>query len=160
MVVITTVPKMVYDVVTDVHIPDTEMVKTRKHFDAALPRALQLEKKKLPVLPIVFVSMKESCEKIYANITSAPVIYNSPVRLEFESIVCARCGIHAQIINKERVAAYITGPVFGSIPYDESTCHPLCIPKFTKIERFFGGVTHIITFKRFLGKMAHFWHFG
>lgn len=154
MVVVATMPADVYKYAPDCKLSDDSMTKTRKYFDIALSRALSKEKN-LPKPPIVFISMMDSCETIYRNIDEAPVACDG-IRLEFESVVCARCGIIEQTINSERVAAYISGPVSGTIPYDESTCHPLLVPKYTKVVRFFGGVAHLITLKKFLGKWPTF----
>ena len=156
MVVIATLPAEVYEITTDsIVFPESSMAKTRKHFDIALSNALPKEKKALPKPPIIFVSLRDSCETIFKNINEATVASNEVI-LEFDPMVCARCGIKAQMIKSEKIAAYTGDGESSIIPYDESTCHPLLVPKYTRVEKFFGGVAHLLTLKKFLGKWPSF----
>ena len=71
-------------------------------------------------------------------------------------MVCACCGIMAKMIKTEKIAAYTGESESSVIPYEESTCHPLLVPKYTRVEKFFGGVAHLLTLKKFLGKWPSF----
>ena len=138
---------------------DAEM-KTRKKFQEALnyvlPRGEQLPNLKPP---IIFISMNDSCEDIYAKIESAAVIYDG-VRLEFDHRTCARCGLKAKFLgegDKEvKVACFAGEDPSKSIPYDESHCHPMIISKYWTITKVLGGIAHVVTGKMFLGKWPDF----
>ena len=154
MVVIATLPTETYECIAPdqpVKFPELSMVKTRKYFDIALANALPKEKKPLPKPPIVFISLTDSCETVFGNIDKAAVASNQ-VTLKFEPMICARCGIKAKMIKSEKIAAYTDDSESSVIPYDESTCHPMLVPKYTSVAKFFGGVAHLLTFKQFLGK--------
>ena len=162
MVLIATVNPDVYQYLQPGVTPfsnDAEM-KTRKKFQEALSLVLP-HGEQLPDLkpPIVFISMNDTCEDIYAKIESAPVIFDG-VRLEFSHQTCARCGIKAKFLGegeKEvKVACYIGEDPSQSTPYEESHCHPMIIPKYWKITKVLGGIAHVITGKKFLGKWPDF----
>ena len=154
MVVIATLPAEVYEIAPGpVVFPDTAMAKTCKHFDIALSHALPNEKKDLPKPPIMFISLTDSCETVFANIDKA-IVASKEIELDFEPMVCDCCGIKTKMIKSEKIAAY-TGEG-DAIPYDESTCHPLLVSKYTKVVKFLGGVAHLLTLKKFLGKWPSF----
>ncbi len=156
MVVIVTIPAEVYKISQGpVVFPEAAMKDTRKHFDIALSHALPNEKKALPKPPIVFVSLTDSCETIFANINEATVT-SDEVKLEFDPMVCARCGIKAGMIKSEKIAVYSGENDSSVIPYNESTCHPMLVPKYTRVRKFFGGIAHLLTMKKFLGKWPSF----
>ena len=156
MVVIATLPAEVYEFAADkVVFSDAHLDKTRKNFDIALSRALPNEKGNLPKPPIVFISLMDSCEAILENIDKA-VVASDQIELEFDPMVCARCGVKAKIIKSEKVAVYTDENESNTIPYEESTCHPFLVPKYTKVVKFFGGVAHLLTLKRFMGKWPSF----
>jgi hypothetical protein len=162
MVLIATVNPDVYQYLQPGVTPfsnDAEM-KTRKKFREALnlvlPPGEQLPDQKPP---IVFISMNDTCEDIYVKIKSAPAICDE-IRLAFSHQTCAKCGIKAKFLGaggKEvKVACYVGQDPSQSIPYKESLCHPLIISKYWKITKVFGGIAHVITAKRFLGKWPNF----
>ena len=162
MVLIATVNPDVYQYLQPGVTPfsnDAEM-KTRQKFEEALsfvlPPGEQLPDQKPP---IVFISMNDTCEEIYTKILSAPVISDG-MRLEFSHQTCARCGIKAKFLGggeKEvKVACYAGEDPSQSTPYKESLCHPMIISKYWKITKVLGGIAHVITRKKFLGKWPDF----
>ena len=162
MVLIATVNPDVYQYLQPGVTPfsnDAEM-KTRQKFNEALRYVLP-EGEQLPDLkpPIVFISMNDSCEDIYAKIQSAPVIFPE-IRLAFDQATCARCGIKAKFLgegDKEvKVACYAGDDPSKCIPYDETLCHPMIISKYWTITKVLGGIAHVITGKKFLGKWPDF----
>ena len=162
MVLIATVNPDVYQYLQPGVMPfsnDAEM-KTRTKFQEALnfvlPAGEQLPDQKPP---IVFISMNDTCEDIYAKIKSAPVICDG-MRLAFSHQTCAQCGIKAKFLGEGgeevKVACYIGEDPSQSIPYKESLCHPLIISKYWKITKVLGGIAHVITGKKFIGKWPDF----
>ena len=159
MVLCTTMSPDVYEFLLPGVIPfssDSEM-RTHKLFQMALNFMLPTGEQ-LPDLkpPIVFISMNDTCEDIYAKIQSAPVICDG-IRLAFTHQTCARCGIKVKFLGMgEKIACYIKEDPSQSIPYEESLCHPLIISKYWKITKVLGGITHVITAKKYLGKWLNF----
>lgn len=162
MVLIATVNPDVYQYLQPGVTPfsnDAEM-KTRLKFQEALsyvlPQGEQLPNHKPP---IVFISMNDSCKEIFVKVDSAPVIFDG-VRLQFDHRTCARCGLKARFLgegDKEvKVACYAGEDPSKSIPYEESHCHPMIISKYWTITKVLGGIAHVITGKRFIGKWPDF----
>jgi hypothetical protein len=160
MVLVATVNPDVYQYIPPDVVPfsnDAER-KTRNKFDETLKRVLP-KGERLPSEkpPIIFLSMNDSCEDIFWKIKHAPVIIDR-VRLAFDHPTCSRCGIKAKFIRDKqtKVACYAGEDPMKSIPYEESLCHPLIIPKYWEITKIVGGIAHFITRKKFLGKWPNF----
>ena len=160
MVLVATVNPDVYQYIPPDVVPfsnDAEQ-KTRRKFQETLSRVLpQGERLPSEKPPIIFLSMNDSCEDIYWKIKHAPVIIDK-VRLAFDYPTCSRCGIKAKFIRDKqtKVACYVGEDPTKSIPYEESLCHPLIIPKYWEITKIVGGIAHFITRKKFLGKWPDF----
>lgn len=158
MVLVTTMHASVYKHLppgTDADLFDEEDVRTtRENFQRALRRVLP-HVEPLPKPPIVFVSMLDSCEAIFNKVHRAPVAKNL-VKLMFDSETCARCGIKTKMLGQEKVACYFGQNPSDTIPYEESTCHPLFIPKYSKVIKVLGGIAHLLTFGVFMGKWPSF----
>ena len=124
-----------------------DIQNTEKYFQEALRHVLP-NREYLPKPPIVFVSMRDSCEEIFDKIDRAPVA-KEVVELAFQSQICARCGITTKIVHGERIACYYGPDPDQSIPYKQSTCHPLFVPKYSKFVKILGGIAHVLTFHAF-----------
>ena len=154
MVVAATMPSEAFEDGNKVTLSDRAIAQTRQNFKAVLSRVFPGEREKdLPDPPVIFISMADTCETVLANIMNAPVARNH-ITLKFDTQMCARCGGETKAVKSEKVAVHYTGE--NTIPYLESTCHPLFIPKYTKVDRFFGGVAHLITLRQFVGKWPSF----
>ena len=127
---------------------------TEKYFQEALRHVLP-NRECLPKPPIVFVSMRDSCEEIFNKIDHALVV-KPVVELAFQSQICARCGITIKIVHGERIACYYGPDPDQSVPYKQSTCHPLFIPKYSKFIKILGEIAHVLTFRAFVGSWPGF----
>ena len=158
MVVVATLPTEVYE-----HIPDettnlfseANFEQTRTHLQEAIREIFKCSD--VPEPPLIFISLFDTCEAVLHKVQSSRV-RQERIQLEFSCSLCARCGstiveegqgdaTAAHVLHKDRQ---------GSISQDESTCHPLMIPKYTKVEKFFGGIAHLITFRKYVGKWPSF----
>ena len=77
-------------------------------------------------------------------------------RLSFEDR-CTRCAVklvYEKLETGEVVPVAVVYPNGDQDFYDHSFCHPLFIPRYTKVQRFFGGVAHILTFG--IGKLYEY----
>ncbi len=157
MVVITTLsPEAYYGDASKVVFPEKAKVTTKKCFNAALSLVLPNEKN-LPEPPFLFISMADTCETILTNVKSACVACDY-VNLQFNTLICARCSSKTKTVESQRVAVYTDESEINTIPYNESTCHPLFIPKYTDVIRFFGGIVYVISgrtlFKDYLDEVC------
>ena len=154
MVVAATMPEEVFEDGNTVKFSGRALSQTKHHLAIVLSCVFPGERD-LPDPPLVFISMADTCETVLAKLMNAPVACDH-VMLEFDTQVCARCGSKAQVVKSERVAVYIDETEADTIPYDESKCHPLFIPKYTKVDRILGGIAHLVTLGRFLGRWPTF----
>ncbi len=155
-----------------------EIETTRFYFQEAL--RIVLERDDVPKPPIIFMSLWDTCEDVLRKIKESKVSREG-VNLNFNPSTCARCGIKIGQLKEEEhkrakshslpgdSAAATDGAASGevisvathgswsaAIPYEDSTCHPMLIPKYTIIQKIMGGIVHLVTFKAFLGKWPDF----
>ena len=163
MVLVATVNPDIYRYIPENILPfsDDAKMTTRVNFQEALTQLLPQEEQ-LPggKLPIVFISMHDSCEAIMAKIKDAAVL-RSEFRLAFDHRTCVRCGLKAKILTyknnkKKRVACYLGQDPSVSIPYEESLCHPMIVSKYWTITKIVGGIAHFITRRKYEGKWPDF----
>ena len=154
MVVAATMPSEAFDDGNRVTLSGASLAKTKQNFVALLSRVFPGEKN-LPDPPVVYISMADTCEAVYATVMGARVACDH-IRLELDTLICARCGSRAKLVNSEKVAVYTDETETNTKPYEESKCHPLFIPKYTKVDRILGGIAHVITLGRFLGRWPNF----
>ena len=158
MVLIATVTPDVYQFIPPGVIPfsDREYAKTRKNFQSTIGRVLPKDVLPKDKPPIVFLSMHDTCEHILKKTVDAPVITDG-MRLKFHYKTCIRCGIKARILGegeeKIKVACCVDQDF---IPYEESLCHPMIVPKYWKITKIIGGLAHLATGNKFAGKWPDF----
>lgn len=163
MVLITTQPASIYKFIPPDKVPfsDEDELMTRDHFSKTLCNVLSVDQR-LPdgKPPIVFISMHDSCNDVIKKIQHAPVICNT-MKLAFDCQACIRCGIKAKLLTikdkeYEKVACYAGEDPSESVPYEESFCHPLIISKYWKITKVVGGIVHVVTRKKYIGKWPDF----
>ncbi len=140
---------------------DEDYTTTRENFVIILGRALSEDVgSDNAIPPIVFISMLDSCEDVMKKIKDAPVI-SQQLTIPFECQACSRCGLKAKWLrNKEnkkvKVACYAGEDPSLSIPYEESRCHPMIVPKYYEITKIIGGIAHVITRRKYIGKWPDF----
>ena len=166
MMLVVTQPANVYKYIPPDKVPfsDEDCTMTRDNFAITLRRALKLQEDDESadhiIPPIVFLSMQDSCEDVMRKVKEAPVI-SQQLTIPFECQACSRCGLKAKWLkNKEnkkvKIACYAGDDPTLSMPYEESQCHPMIIPKYYKITKIVGGIAHIITWKKFKDKWPDF----
>ena len=147
MIVITTMPSDSYDGSHVITFSDKSMTTTKENFNAVLSRVFR-DEKDLPQPPFLFISMAETCETILANVQNTRVTCES-ITFQFDTQICARCRSKTKIVKSERVSVYTNETESSIIPYEESTCHPLFVPKYTDVVRFIGGIVYVFSFHAF-----------
>ena len=137
MVVIATVN----EVYCDVGFPE----KARKITEKVITRIIQLvfDAEAFQTPPLLYIPPDQSGEIIMHNIRSCTVLNEEGMKLLFEQDTCIRCAVKISYIKKERVCTI--GKDGSFIPYDESTCHSIFIPKYSTFKKFIGGIAHVVT---------------
>ena len=163
MVVVATYPAETFKFFrkSDDLFPEKESERTQHFFQLAMERVFQCED--VPKPPIIFISQFDTCEEIFHKIKHSKVSREG-VELQFNPHTCARCNIRIGKLkedkdgdNQKDVLATCTHQDWASaIPYEDSTCHPMMIPKYSKLQKIVGEIAHLITFNLFLGKWPSF----
>ena len=158
MVVVATYPSDTYEYLEDDGrnlFPESKVQNTRRHLREALQDVFKCDD--VPDPPIIFISLFDSCEEILRKVQTAPVKQDM-LNLKFSSSICSRCDV--KIIDegagKGQSSCCSFSDQYGAIALDESTCHPMMVPKYSTIMKFFGGVAHLITFRQFVGRWPSF----
>ena len=80
------------------------------------------------------------------------------VDLVFSSSICVRCDV--TIIQEGKAGSQVLSGKYpdqlGEVPLEETKCHPLMVPRYSKIVRVLGSIAHLITFQRFMGRWPNF----
>lgn len=105
----------------------------------------------LPDPPLIFISLTDTCEEILDKIKCATV-QQEGLNLQIDPSACSECGVKIGIVKGQRVTCYF-GDDFtnAAIPYDESTCHPCFIPKYSRFDRFWRGFKYVVSFRWAMG---------
>lgn len=122
---------------------------TGEQFQRALRQVLPgCPEAALPRPPVVFVSMLDDCEDIVAKVRGARV-EKERLELTFERGLCIKCCSTIKWLEDEKVECVPVGGVAGgmaeeeeenhcevpAVPYSESHCHPVFLPKNAELER-------------------------
>ena len=95
----------------------------------------------IPEPPLIFIPIFDTCEGVLRKVQGTRVKQDR-FKLELNHSICSRCDL--TIIKQGKpssMVAHATSPDQpGSISVDETTCHPMMVPKYTKLQRFFGGI--------------------
>ena len=162
MVVVATYPASIYKHLTkDANLfPPEDLEKTCKYFQIVMKRVFPSEDS-VPEPPIIFISLFDTCETILHNIRESAVAREG-VELQFNPHTCARCNIRIGKLKEDLAKVGAKDDVLATcaydnnwaeaIPYEDSTCHPIMIPKYTKIQKIVGEIAHLITLRHFEGR--------
>ena len=96
-----------------------------------------------PKPPLLYIGPEDSGDKIFGNVKSTIVQNPDGMKLEFRKDTCARCAIKISDVKGEKVCFIGNSDV--PILYDETLCHPLMVPKYSKFARIMGGFAHVAT---------------
>lgn len=98
--------------------------------------------------PMVYIPSAADHSEITDRILKAPVISGEKkLNYSFEDR-CTRCAIklvYVKLDTGKEEPNFVINDDGQKIKYDESYCHPLLIPRHTKLVKFIGGVGHIVT---------------
>lgn len=149
MVVVVTVPPIIFKFVSaeTIIFSEDDFRQTQYHLQKALEMNFESD---APDPPLEFISLFDTCEEVMHKVLRAKVLKPS-MTLEFRKSLCARCGV--TVVGDGNEASFCTfSDQFGAMPYFESTCHPVMIPKYSIAQKVLGGVLHLATLQKFVGR--------
>ena len=136
MVLVATLGPCSYEMFPDdapVQMPARQLYRSRAVFQEALTSFLP---KNTPNPPIIFISLRETCESILDKVKRAEVVRDDGLQLQLSSSVCARCSMTIGEKDGRRVACTSENKWSESILYEHSHCHPLLVPKYPPTRRY------------------------
>ena len=105
--------------------------------------------------PIVYIALDDSAQEILLKIKAATV-QNESLLCGFIDNVCAKCAVKVRYIKpelkdsdetedilQEHIRSHVVTANEELLDYAESKCHPVIIPKYSKLQKILGGVAHI-----------------
>jgi len=127
--------------------PEEVVRKIRHYFQEAMDSVFpQTPGEPIHVPPIIFISLTDSCETILNKVQEAPVACGN-LQLHFDPSTCADCGMKIGEVGGEKVACCFGEDWSDAVPYNESTCHPLFVPKHSTFDKFRDCVVYVVTFQ-------------
>lgn len=134
---------------------EKEREKTKEVFKQTLKSVTGDENLECP--PLVYVTVFCKGSKILNDILTAAVSYDTGLQLQIREDVCARCSVKIQYAvaeNKDKIEVGVVDDEGKYTTYESSRCHPFFQRKYSKVERFMGGLKHVATLgiPHFLGK--------
>ena len=127
--------------------PEEDAKMTKELFCRALKEVLtSTSENLLPNPPLIFISLTNTCEEILAKVKGATV-QQEGLHLQIDPNTCAECGVKIGVVKGQRVTCYFGEDLRNAIPYEESTCHPFFVPRYSRIDKIWGGFMHIVTFR-------------
>ena len=127
MVAVATVPRRysLKDESDEEKFPEEDVEQCQKYFQESLREVLSLKPTESePKVPIIFISLSETCESILCKIKTAEVVNDSGLSVSFNPSTCANCGLKINSLDGVRVSCSFPHDQQSSILYEESTCHP------------------------------------
>ena len=120
---------------------DDDYDMTKKVFHCALKEITDDEDIACP--PVIYIGLHEDADKVLSKIQNALVLRESTLPLIFTEMVCTYCSSRICRNGIERVC--VVDADENWMPYFNSKCHPLFIPKYNRVQKFFGGLGHVAT---------------
>ena len=130
-----------------------DFMKTKRAVSRALeltfnpPRAADANEmqNKPPEPPVIYISLEETGKEIYNKLITLNVEHKNGLQLKFDEGACARCALKVGYYMKEKVVCIMDdNGVQRRMAYDESKCHQLIKPKYSRLQKFAGGIAYVI----------------
>lgn len=119
---------------------DGECEMTRTLFHKALKEVVFPKQAEgiIPNPPLIFISMMDECNAIVEKVKKAKVRKNA-LELTFDRGVCIKCSCTIKWLEDEKVECITSipgqaGTHSNAIPYGDSLCHPIFLPKHGRLE--------------------------
>ena len=101
--------------------------------------------------PIIYIAIADDSATINRKLREACVQSASGLYCKFVDNVCSRCAVTIRYTGQGDggdhslvgVQEYSSGEDLKD--YNDSKCHPIFLPRYSKLQKFVGGVAHILT---------------
>ncbi len=150
IVLVATLDNVTYEISDNVHFPQAMLDSSRKIFIEILKGFFPND---TPNPPIIFISLKETCESILAKVKAAEVV-QADLKLELSPSLCSRCGVTIGEKNRKRVAVVKRYGLFQQIAagpgwkeailYEHSHCHPVLVPRYSRGGKLTEGLSYVV----------------
>lgn len=121
-------------------------------FMRSLNLATRNEKSIARCPPVVYIGLLEPGEEILTKLRAAHVINPHGLIFKFVDSVCSKCAVRIRYAehkvhhgNRPRELVGVTNSKGEFLEYNKSLCHPIIIPRYTRLEKVLGGIVHITT---------------
>ena len=97
--------------------------------------------------PIVYISLNDDGSTVRKKFSRADVLTKSELSFKILSNTCINCAAKIQVVNTRNESFRIViDPSDGrNTRYEDSLCHPAFIPKHSRMKKFIGGISIILT---------------
>ena len=95
--------------------------------------------------PIIYIATADEGVAIREKIRCAKITNTDGLYCKFRSNVCARCAVTIHYTAGKGVKVGAQTGTGSMLDYDESMCHPIFKPRYSKLKRIIGGVVHVST---------------
>lgn len=123
----------------------------RRETKAILHEALKLVTKNQSIFcpPVIYIALADTGREILDALVSAPVKSKKGLDLKFREDVCAKCTVRTRYVSAkgstERTRVGVVYSDGTTKPYEDSKCHTKFVPRYTKAQKFWGGIAHVFT---------------
>ncbi len=131
---------------------DQDFADNRKVFNRAFQLAIAKpdqnpdEVQDIPESPMIYLSLEESGSDLRRRLEQEVVVDVDGLQMHLQENTCARCslkfGVHRTATGLLPVVSIRENDGVLSA-YNQSQCHPLIIPKYSGVAKFFGGMAYI-----------------
>lgn len=101
--------------------------------------------------PIIYIAMADDSATINRKLREACVKSPTGLYCTFVDNVCSRCAVTIRYTgqgdggNRNLVGVQDSSSGVNLKDYNDSKCHPIFLPRYSKLQKFVGGVAHILT---------------
>ena len=153
IVLVATLDQITYEYVPEgvaLNFPQDKLDLSRRMFVEALQAFLPED---TPNPPIIFISLRETCESILQKAQQTEVVLDDGLQLALTSSICARCNVTIGERSGERVAVIkspdwsrrITNVDWDQADlYEHSRCHPAFVPRYSQGQKIAEGIAYTV----------------
>lgn len=93
--------------------------------------------------PLLYLPITDTGDIVLEKIKSIEVENKHGLKLDFHKDTCARCALRISVVSGKKVC-FVDDDSPVQV-YEESKCHPIFLPKHSKLTRILGSVAYIVT---------------
>lgn len=109
----------------------------------------------VPIPPVLYIPINHNGQEIREQIETTEVRNQQGLTLAVQENTCARCAITLSC-NPDGKRFCFLDDNSPPVEYEETKCHPLIIPKYSKLAKFMGGIAHVLTLGLLKGRWPWF----